>query len=111
MEAVLLGGLAGASGEPLAAFTDSAASTREIKRVRRMKERAENPEQLQCKLSWHRFRVPDRVRLCPIIGGQKAVGRFRWIGGMAEGFLAGVVDPQLALHRAPVRRAWNKSWL
>jgi hypothetical protein len=39
--------LAGEFGEPLAALTESAASTKEMRRVRRIKERAEKPEQVQ----------------------------------------------------------------
>src|ERR1035437_986339 len=44
-----------------------------MRRVRSIKECAENPEQLQCKRFRLCFRVPVRVRLCLIIGTSKAV--------------------------------------
>ena len=59
--------------KPKAALPESAASTKTINKVRRIKKPAENPEQLQCIPIRLGFRVPAMVRLRPIMGAPNAV--------------------------------------
>ena len=58
--------------EQLATLAQSVDSRKTMRRDRRIKEWAENPEQLQCKPIRLCFRVPRQVRLCLIIGIFKA---------------------------------------
>ena len=73
--AALLFGFAGRTGEPMAEIAVSAASTRTMIAVRFIGERAERSEQLQCRPIRLRLRVPKRMRIRPITGGQRAAAR------------------------------------
>jgi hypothetical protein len=68
---MLLCGLAEEACKPQAALPESTASTKMIKKVRRIK-KSENPEQFQCMPIRFRFRVSNRMRLRPIMGAAKA---------------------------------------
>ena len=66
--------VAGRAGEPLAEWTQSAASTRAMKLFRHMEECAENPEQLQCRTSGGLHRVSGEVRMGLITGWARRRG-------------------------------------